>query len=70
MAEKDPIKILHGVYFEERKKYYTELMRSAASNHDTEVAHGDADDLLCMLLKELGFDELVAIFEDMDKWYA
>lgn len=37
---------------------------------DTEGAHGRADDLLCEVLRHLGYGEGVAIFEKMDKWYA
>ena len=37
---------------------------------DNEIAHCDADDLLCQVLRELGYGEGVDIFEEMDKWYA
>ena len=39
-------------------------------NFDLERSHGMADDLLCEILKELGYGEGVKIFEDADKWYA
>jgi len=45
-------------------------MREINKNGDTEGAHCEADDLLCEILKELGFGEAVEIFENMDKWYA
>ena len=47
-------------------------MKSIATDyaHDTEGAHGRADDLLCEVLNERGFTKGVQIFEDMPKWYA
>ena len=43
------------------------------SNHyydDLEVRHGRADDLLCGVLRKLGYEEGIDIYEKMDKWYA
>ena len=37
---------------------------------DPEIAHDEADRLLCRQLVALGFREGVAIFDDMAKWYA
>lgn len=37
---------------------------------DTEIEHGLADDLLCLVLEELGYGEGVRVFEEMDKWYT
>ena len=37
---------------------------------DTEIAHCLADDLMCDLLKSLGYEEGIAIFLESDKWYA
>ena len=45
-------------------------LRALAKSDDTEGAHGRADDLLCEVLRHLGYGEGVAIFEKMDKWYA
>ena len=39
-------------------------------NRDTVVAHADADDALCELLRELGYQEVVAAWERVAKWYA
>jgi hypothetical protein len=36
----------------------------------TEQSHQIADELLCELLTELGFSDIVSLFEDLDKWYA
>jgi hypothetical protein len=55
---------------EELKEKYLQKMKDVAKNHDAEVAHCDADDLLCELLKDLGYEEIIEAFESVDKWYA
>lgn len=37
---------------------------------DPEVAHGQADEILCRALRLLGYRRLVALYEDVPKWYA
>lgn len=37
---------------------------------DAETGHGWADTLLCEALTELGFPELVKVFDEVEKWYA
>ena len=37
---------------------------------DRESAHIYADDILCKLLKELGYKELVEEYDKIHKWYA
>lgn len=37
---------------------------------DTEAAHSLADDVLCDLLTELNFDDVVAEWRKVDKWYS
>ena len=37
---------------------------------DPESAHGAADDLMCELLRSLGYGKGVSVFENMAKWYA
>ncbi len=42
----------------------------ALKDHDyPEVAHIEADDILCEVLKGLGYHDLVDAFRDVDKWY-
>jgi hypothetical protein len=38
--------------------------------HDREMAHVEADQLLCKLLIELGYKDVVDAWENIDKWYA
>ena len=37
---------------------------------DEEVVHSEMDDLMCDLLRELGYGEGVDIFDKTHKWYA
>ena len=45
-------------------------LEECQSNRDTEKAHGDADDVLCELLTELGYDDVVSEYHKVKKWYA
>ena len=38
--------------------------------YDAESAHGRADEILCELLRELGYSDIVDAYEDIDKWYT
>ena len=51
-------------------KEAVEKMKECVNNGDTEVAHLDADDILCDVLTQLGYKELVDIYEKVKKWYA
>jgi hypothetical protein len=37
---------------------------------DTEMAHINADDVLCKLLDALGYADVVEAWEKIDKWYS
>jgi hypothetical protein len=39
-------------------------------SNDTEVAHSDADDVLCDLLDELGYGDVVAEYHKVSKWFS
>lgn len=51
-------------------KGFTNEMRRIERNNNTELAHIFADELMCKLLRELGYGEGIDIFEKMDKWYS
>ena len=51
-------------------KGFANEMRRIARNSNTEMAHILADELMCKLLRELGYGEGIDIFEEMDKWYS
>lgn len=52
------------------KQYYISKMKKYNHNLDTEVAHKYADSLLCEILEELGYEDIVEEYEKIDKWYA
>ena len=45
-------------------------LNKAINNVDTEIAHCDADDILCKLLISLGYSDVVELYNKVDKWYA
>lgn len=51
-------------------KEAVEKMKECVNNGDTEVAHLDADAVLCDVLTQLGYKELVDLYEKVKKWYA
>lgn len=40
------------------------------SRYDIETAHYLADQVLCAVLAELGYEDFVDVFEDTWKWYS
>lgn len=44
--------------------------RQAGSRSDIEGDHSIADDILCEFIIALGYDDVVAAFKRIDKWYA
>jgi len=58
---------------EDKSNYYQGLkkeMEECVDNGDTEAAHSDADDILCRLLHHLGYDEILDLYDEVNKWYA
>ena len=49
---------------------YMKRMKEAGNNGDIEVAHIDADGILCELLIELGYGKIIELYNEIDKWYA
>ena len=45
-------------------------LQTEVENNDTETAHNNADEILCNLLLELGYKEVVEKYNDVSKWYA
>ncbi|MGZ2477967.1 hypothetical protein [Sinorhizobium medicae] len=45
-------------------------LRELQGPTDPEAAHSLADDILCDLLIELNFDDVVAEWRKVEKWYA
>ena len=53
-----------------RIKRYLDKLETIARSTDTEAAHGDADRVLCDLLNELGYTDIVREYNAIGKWYA
>jgi hypothetical protein len=45
-------------------------LKELQENGDTEMAHPEADNILCDLLQTLGYDDIVSEYMKVDKWYA
>ena len=52
------------------KTYIERLKEEQQPNVDTELAHCNADGILCDLLKELGYADVVEEYKKVGKWYA
>lgn len=50
-------------------KIYDEMIE-LTDIHDNEIAHEEADKLLCDALKILGHEGLVVSYSNIDKWYS
>ena len=51
-------------------KEAVEKMKECVNNSDIELSHLDADNILCDVLTQLGYKELVDLYEKVNKWYA
>lgn len=49
---------------------YIEQLKAEQNNDDTEYAHSAADNILCKLLTELGYGDVVKEYSKIEKWYA
>lgn len=47
-----------------------QLYSLAEDQSDVEITHTLADKVLCDLLKALGYEDVVAAWEELEKWYA
>lgn len=52
-----------------REEAVAELIE-CQKNGDTEMAHGIADGVLCRLLAALGYGDVVAEYDKVDKWFS
>ena len=55
---------------EELKQAAISELKDCQRNGDTEAAHSDADSILCQLLIDMGYADVVEEFDKIDKWYA
>jgi hypothetical protein len=45
------------------------IYNPTSGGYDPEISHSNADDLMCQVLCELGYNEGVALFKYAEKWY-
>lgn len=55
---------------ESKSDYYVRELQSLQNDSDTEKVHAVADGILCELLRDLGYGEVVDAYEQLDMWYA
>jgi hypothetical protein len=55
---------------ESNSDYYIKELRALQNDPDTEKVHAVADGILCELLRNLGYGEVVDAYEQLDMWYA
>ena len=53
-----------------KTKNHLEKLQQLKFNDDTEMVHVKADEILCELLSELGYTEIVDAYNELEKWYA
>jgi len=51
-------------------EHYWNRLNSECFSGDEEHDHYVADDLLCQLLIDLGYEKIVEKFKEVHKWYA
>ena len=52
------------------KEEAIETLKTLAKDDDIEVAHKEADVILCQLLLTLGYGDVVTEYHRVHKWYA
>lgn len=52
------------------KQDYIDKMIALQGNDDIASIHGEADDILCQFLIDLGHNDLVEEYNKVDKWYS
>ena len=53
-----------------RREYVERLQYLAFEGDDAEMNQREADDILCDILRSLGYDDIVAAYDEIYKWYA
>lgn len=52
------------------KEKAIDILQMIQKSHDIEIAHIDADDILCQFLESLGYEDVVSEYQKIDKWFA
>jgi len=51
------------------EEFYERMKELTKCNYE-EQFHIEADDLMCLLLRQLGYEKGVEVFENTPKWYS
>ena len=52
------------------EEFKNRMISLSSNEYNEEDEHIDADNLMCDILKEFGYEEGVNVFYKMDKWYS
>jgi hypothetical protein len=55
---------------EEMRQGLINKLKELQSTNDPEMAHGQADDALCVALMALGYKDIVKEYMKVPKWYS
>lgn len=55
---------------EQKEEFLNKLKEMARDNEDIEINHIAADNILCSILRLLGYDDIVEEFDNINKWYS
>ena len=53
-----------------QERYIKDLRGSCFNKRDIRRNHVNADDIICALLIELGYKDVVKVFNEIERWYA
>lgn len=51
------------------EEFYKKML-DLAENYDIEDGHYSMDELMCEVLKLLGYEKGIEVFESVERWYA
>ena len=63
-------KIMTPAEFAEAMKDIRDYDSGYGQGYNKEIRHVSMDSLMCNILRQLGYDEGIDIFEKTSKWYA
>lgn len=55
---------------DEARTEFIKQLQDWQGEGDYETAHSEADDILCDVLKLLGYEDIVEAWDKVGKWYA
>lgn len=49
---------------------YINRLITLQKNGDPEIGHAEADNILCEIIAQLGYTEIVKEYDKIEKWYS